>query len=685
MELWFSLWLGFRYLFIGLVIVYFLSGLDDLIVDAAYYGRALFRALFRRKYIKPVSLDQICAGPEKPAVIIVPAWDESNVIGRMLLNTLNTVRYRNYTIFVGTYPNDEATKIEVERVRELYPNVEVVVTPAAGPTNKADCLNWIFQGIKVFEQDHGAQFEIFVFHDAEDVIHPLSLKYYNYLMPRVSFIQIPVFPLEQKWWNFVVGMYMDEFAENHTKDLRAREALASAIPSAGVGTALTRGAMDYLAGLRKNQLFDITSLTEDYMMGLSLQDMPGRKILLQQTVERTLQVKRWWSRRPVEKKVRDWIATREFFPNTFKAAVHQKSRWILGISLQGWAFGWGRKLGLNYFLFRDRKAVVANLMTMAGYLVAAYWLLALGIGRLWPRLAAPPLVTNDEWVYTLVLAVLAMFGWRIGNRAIASWRIYGARQALLSVPRLIFGNYLNFLATVKAIRRYIQARISGQVPAWGKTSHAYPTADQLRTFHRKLGDILLDHRIVTLTQLQEALEIQKATGKKLGEILLELGAVWEEDVVFALAQQQNARSVELDPALTPPALLARVPRDLAVTFRVFPVEARGDMLILATDRETGPDAMIPIAKALGTSIQLIRTSTPDMEFALQRAYAGLGRPAPGGGDRLGGQLVKAGLITPAELVKALRTQKRTGERLGDILVSLGLVSREEIERILKTA
>jgi len=92
----------------------------------------------------------------------------------MLLNTVNTVLYKNYTIFVGTYPNDEATKFEVEKIREIYPNIEVVVTPADGPTNKADCLNWIYQGIKVYELDHGMRFEIFLFHDAEDIVHPLS-------------------------------------------------------------------------------------------------------------------------------------------------------------------------------------------------------------------------------------------------------------------------------------------------------------------------------------------------------------------------------------------------------------------------------------------------------------------------------------------------------------------------------
>ena len=74
---------------------------------------------------------------------MIPAWDEKAVIFRMLLNTVATVDYRNYHIFVGTYPNDEATKMEVEKAREIYPNIDVIVTPSDGPTNKADCLNWL--------------------------------------------------------------------------------------------------------------------------------------------------------------------------------------------------------------------------------------------------------------------------------------------------------------------------------------------------------------------------------------------------------------------------------------------------------------------------------------------------------------------------------------------------------------
>ncbi len=682
MDLNFSLWLAFRIFFITLVMIYLLSGLDDLLVDLVYYGRLLYRSLFKRRSIRPVTQEQLNSVPEKPIVIIVPAWDESNVISRMLLNTVNTVLYKNYTIFVGTYPNDEATKFEVEKIREVYPNIEVVVTPADGPTNKADCLNWVYQGIKVFERDHQTRFEIYLFHDAEDIIHPLSLKFYNFLMPRIPFVQLPVFPLEQGWANFTVGVYMDEFAENHTKDLRAREILAATIPSAGVGTALSSEAMDYLAQLRKNQLFDIRSLTEDYLLGMSLKDMPGRKILLQQAVQRTEKRRHWLTGKLEEVVVSEPIATREFFPTAFWAAVHQKSRWILGIALQGWAYGWSDTWGMNYFLYRDRKSIVANLLTVAGYIVVSFWFLSWQIGVWIPARATPPLVEPGEIWYSLMSVVIGLFVWRLFNRMIAVWRIYGPLHALLSIPRLLFGNLLNFCATVKAIHRYVKSRISGRVPAWGKTAHAYPTEAQLRTFHRKLGDLLLDRRIISTTQLEAALAKQKSTGRKLGDILIEMGAVWEEDLVSVLASQRNMKAVELDPSATPPALLALIPRSVAAKHRVFPVETRGDVLVLATDQEDQGVLRKALALDLTRPVAFQMTSSADIDFAIERGYGAERRPRTTS-PRLGEHLLRSGRLKEDDLRKALRTQKRTGKMLGEVLMELNLMTRLEVEEELK--
>jgi hypothetical protein len=50
-------------------------------------------------------------------------------------------------------------------------------------------------------------------------------------------------------------------------------------------------------------------------------------------------------------------------------------------------------------------------------------------------------------------------------------------------------------------------------------------------------------------------------------------------------------------------------------------------------------------------------------------------------ERLGSLLVRADLITPAQLEEALSVQKRTLRRLGDIVVELGMVTKEQLREM----
>ena len=189
---------------------------------------------------------------------------------------------------MGTYPNDPGTQREVEIVREKVDNVHRIVCPKDGPTNKADCLNWIYQGIKNFEEENHLQFAIFVMEDSEDIIHPLTLKLFNYLIPRKDMVQLTVLPLPAKWYRFTEGHYTDEFSENHYKNLVVREFLSGSVPSAGVGCAFSRRAIELIASLNHNQLFSIDSLTEDYDIGLRLQPYGMKQIFVKQAIERTI-------------------------------------------------------------------------------------------------------------------------------------------------------------------------------------------------------------------------------------------------------------------------------------------------------------------------------------------------------------------------------------------------------------
>jgi adsorption protein B len=686
------LWIVCHGLTIGLVIFFVINGIDDLIVDCFYYTRLIFRFLFKRHKQIPLTLEKLSSVKEKPIALMIPAWHEANVIGDMLVTFRNTIKYDNWILFVGVYPNDPDTFNAVERARSQIPNVEVVVTPAPGPTSKSDCLNWIYQGILLHEKRSSMRFEIVLMHDAEDIVHPASLKLYNYLMPRFDFIQTPVVPLMPRKGQLVAGVYMDEFALSHQVELRMREFMTGVLPSAGVGTALTRRAMNHLAEARKNQIFDVTSLTEDYVMGLSLRNFDGRKIFLQQYLEMPEEDA---SKDAAGKRGKlEMVATKEFFPATFRTAVRQKSRWTLGICLQGWRVPLTWRPLFNYWLYRDRKGLINNLAIMLGYGVVAVFLFMEWAKTVFAGLRFPPLLTADHWVMPWFFLVFGFFIWRLFNRFVFTTRMYNVREGLLSIPRIFVGNFINFCATVSAIRQYVVARVTGRTPAWVKTEHAFPSLGALESFRQRLGEILLERRLVTEEQLEEAVEEQRRTGKRLGEIMVQRKWIWEEDLVASLAQQNGKSFVEIDPISIDPSLLEEVPEDLARSQRIFPISRGSGFFVLATDlivlsgddgAETakGDKRERELAERFGCPVRLAWCSTADMEYALDRAYVH-SAPSKSPGERLGEQLVRAGKITRDELQEVLREQKRSRDRIGSILVGMGKTTPAEIEEVLES-
>jgi adsorption protein B len=507
-----------------LIVVFLVQGLEDLVIDIIFFSRRIFRAIFRRKVVKPVTPEQLSTVSEKPLAILIPAWDESAVITRMLLNTVGTLNYRNYHIFVGCYPNDASTREAVDKAAEVYPNIQMALVSHDGPTNKADCLNCVFDAVRTFEREKSIVFEIFVLHDAEDVVHPESLKFYNYLIPRFNFIQIPVFALPTPWYSLVAGVYMDEFAENHTKELRVRELVTGGVPSAGVGTALSRKATDFLAERHNGEIFDPGSVTEDYLLGLKLMTLPGRKILLQQAVP------------TADGRSAEPVATREYFPSSFWRSVRQKARWVLGISLQGWSAGWGRTFGQNYWLWRDRKAFVLNILVVAGYILVVFWVGTEIFNHYSETTKIPPLIEVHEPYMRLVWIVLAIFGWRVLNRVAATARLYGILHGIMAVPRLVVGNFINFCASVMAIGHFVRAKFSGTTPKWEKTAHIFPPDNHLRRYHKRLGEILVDRHLVTSAQIDAALARQKETHQKLGEILLATKAITPKQLEITIEE-----------------------------------------------------------------------------------------------------------------------------------------------------
>jgi adsorption protein B len=436
----------------------------------------------------------------------------------MLEHNLSVLRYANYDVFVGVYPNDELTVRAVRDTAGRYSRVHLAMVPHDGPTSKGDCLNAIYIRLSEFEEQAGVHFDVLVTHDAEDLMHPDSLRLINWYSRDYDMVQIPVLPLATPRREFTHGLYCDEFAEFQQKDIPVRQMLGGFLPSNGVGTGFGRAALGRMAATRGGRICDPTCLTEDYENGFRLHELGAKQIFVPI---------RWDSAGP--------IATREYFPRTFRSAVRQRSRWVAGIALQGWQqHGWRAPLKQIYWLWRDRKGVAGNLLSPFANAIFLYMLIRWSGSRgHWHPVDHMPLWIARAAAYTL--AISAVQAW---IRALCCSRVYGWRMGLLSPVRLFWGNVINGVATVSALCQFAAAAVHRGRLAWRKTEHAYPRHQTRRHGRPLLGEVLVRLQHCSQEELEAGLRTMPAR-TRLGQHLIAQGVLSEDDVYRALSVQSG--------------------------------------------------------------------------------------------------------------------------------------------------
>ena len=191
-----------------------------------------------------------------------------------------------------------------------------------------------------------------------------------------------------------------------------------------------------------------------------------------------------------------------------RSAIRQRSRWILGIGLQSWERnGWRGSLPEVYWFWRDRKGLLGNPLSLLSNFVFLYgvltWIAAQIAGAPWglARYSLHP---------ALLIATLAIQIVQSAVRMSCCARFYGRRFALAVPFRAVCGNWINTVATWKAVRSYTLARIRHLPLVWIKTEHAYPSRSALVEHKRKLGEILIGSGYAQESDVRRALETPAA-------------------------------------------------------------------------------------------------------------------------------------------------------------------------------
>lgn len=434
-----------------------IGGVDDFLVDMVWIVRLIWRRHFVFRIYAPASMENL-APPDRPGriAVLIGAWREDAVIGRMLRTALSRIDHDDYRIYIGTYANDPRTVAEVRTIARVDGRVRLVEDRVSGPTTKGECLNRVWRALLRDEAADGIRYKAIVIHDAEDVIHSAELKLFDRMIEHFDLVQLPVLPLPSAKSQWVAGHYCDEFAEAHGRQLVVREALGAGVPSAGVGCAISREAMARMALHGAGKPFDEQCLTEDYEIGLRLTQLGYRGAF-------------------VSVPVTDGglpVAVRAHFPETLEAAVRQKTRWMVGIALAGWdRLGWHGDWAEFWMRLRDRRAILAAFVLGAGYAALLLWATSL-VGHYAQATRPKPL---PEGLVLLLQINGLLLMWRGFMRFLAVRGFYGMREGLRSIPRIVTSNIIAMLAARRALWQYC-GLLRGGALTWDKTRHVFPAA-----------------------------------------------------------------------------------------------------------------------------------------------------------------------------------------------------------------
>jgi MshEN domain len=137
----------------------------------------------------------------------------------------------------------------------------------------------------------------------------------------------------------------------------------------------------------------------------------------------------------------------------------------------------------------------------------------------------------------------------------------------------------------------------------------------------RLGQAMLDRGLITQTDLEQALEHQRATRKRLGESLIDIGAVTSLQLSQALAEHLGVPFVDLETHPPDVMLAGMIPEEVARRYCALPVERWSGQVVVAMANPNDVFALDDLRVLTGQSILAALADTGHLLAAIERAYS----------------------------------------------------------------
>ena len=137
----------------------------------------------------------------------------------------------------------------------------------------------------------------------------------------------------------------------------------------------------------------------------------------------------------------------------------------------------------------------------------------------------------------------------------------------------------------------------------------------------RIGEVLIQKKLIDWKQLEEALDEQKRTREFVGEVLVRKQYVPRFLLFKALAERHAVPFVDLSHIQIDPGAVGRVPKSIAQKYGIMPIELQGDTLVIGI---SDPVKVIPAeeiaALAKVVKIKSVLCTPEAVNLSIQNHY-----------------------------------------------------------------
>lgn len=145
-------------------------------------------------------------------------------------------------------------------------------------------------------------------------------------------------------------------------------------------------------------------------------------------------------------------------------------------------------------------------------------------------------------------------------------------------------------------------------------------AQSKRLITKKLGELLFEKGVISEVQLEKALKIQREKGGLIGQILVMLGYVREEEIAQVLTVQYGFPYLPLESYDISSDVIKLIPENVAKQYNLIAIDRIGNLLTISMSNPLNTQAVEDIETLTGCKIQVFISTMSDVSNSIKKFY-----------------------------------------------------------------